>query len=322
MRLRMLSASDVRSLVPMEDAIRIMTSVFAQVSTGKVELPQRTSLPGVGGVTLTMPARLIEEQQTAVKIVSVYPGNRTSGLPVINGVVLVLDDSTGVPVAVIEASYLTALRTGAAAGLATHLLSPPDARVMTIIGAGAQAPLQIEAVRSVRRIEEVRIVSRGRKSAERLADTLDGVLATVWDEANRAVAGAQIVVAATDSTTPVFDGRLLSQGTHVSGVGSFRSDMQEIDEHVVCRARVIVDSREAAWEEAGDLIQLVERGVVGKDVIDAELGDLVTGKADLGSCGKEITFFKSVGMAAQDVGIAAHCVAQATQQDQGTIIEL
>lgn len=322
MKLRVLSRAEVVSLVTMEAAIDAMARAFGQLSGGDAEMPIRGRLSTGPGVTLFMPARLGRERERGAKVVSLFQGNRSHGLPSINGVILMLDDDTGLPLALMDAGELTAIRTAAAAGLAAKLLSRPDSRVLTIFGAGAQAPRQIEAVRTVRPIEEVRILSHGGDSAVRLAEALEGVAAKAWEDPEAAVRGADVIVAATTSSTPVFSGASLEDGTHVSGVGSFTHEMQEIDVDVVRRARVVVEDRESAMEEAGDLIIPIEAGLVDADVIDCELGDIVNGKAPEGSAGRELTFFKSVGTAVQDVAVGAEVLRRAVVEEVGTVLDM
>lgn len=333
-RLRILSRADVLSLVSMEDAIEAMARAFSQLSAGQVEMPVRGSLSTGGGVSLFMPARLraAGELRAAgdlratgergAKVVSLFPGNRKRGLPAINGVLLVLDDATGLPTAVMEAGELTAIRTAAAAGLAARLLSRPDSRVLAVFGAGAQAPRQIEAMRAVRPIKEVRIVSKGGESARRLAASLEGVEARAVEDPAQAVDGADVIVAATTSRTPVFDGARLPAGTHVSGSGCFQPDAQEIGPEVVVRARIVVEDRASVLEEAGDLLIPMREGVVPPDAIDAEVGEIVAGEAPQGNAGRELTFFKSVGAAVQDVAIGAEVLRRAEAQGAGYLADL
>ena len=321
-RLRVLSRAEIVSLVAMDDAIDAMARAFGQLSAGRVEMPVRTVMTSGSGISLFMPARLGAAGERGVKVASLFPGNRERSLPAINGVVLVLDDETGLPKAILEAGELTAVRTAAAAGLAARLLSRPSSRVLAVFGAGAQAPRQIEAVRAVRPIEEVRIVSKGGESARRLAASLEGVEAWAAATPAEAVDGADVIVAVTTSRTPVFDGACLPPGTHVSGSGSFQPEMQEIGSEVVGRARVVVEDRESALEEAGDLLVPMRAGVVSPDVIDAELGEIVNGEAPEGAAGRELTFFKSVGTAVQDVAIGAEVLRRAEAEDAGRLVEL
>ncbi len=320
MNVRIVSRAEILSLVSMHDAIDAMARAFGQLSAGQVEMPVRVALASGGGISLFMPARLGASGERGAKVVSLFAGNRARGFPSINGVILMIDDETGLPLALMDAGELTALRTAAAAGLAARLLSRPDSRVLAVFGAGVQAPRQIEAIRAVRPIEEVRVVSRGGESARRLASSLEGVDARAVADPGAAVDGADIIVAVTTSETPVFDGTRLPAGTHVSGSGSFMPHMREIGGEVVARARVVVEEREAVLEEAGDLVIPIREGLVTADVIDADLGEIVNGDAPEGSAGRELTFFKSVGTAVQDVAIGAEVLRRAEAEGAGRVV--
>ena len=322
MKLRVISRSEILTLITMRDAIEAMGRAFGQLSAGAAEMPVRGALTTGDGISLFMPARLGASGERGAKVVSVFGGNRSRGLPSINGVILMLEDQTGLPAALMDAGELTAIRTAAAAGLAARLLSRAECRVLAIFGAGVQAPRQIEAIRAVRPIQEVRVVSRGGESARALADSLDGVEARAVRNPREAVDGADIIVAVTTSRTPVFDGSGLPAGTHVSGSGSFLPDHQEIGSEVVTRARVVVEDREAVLEEAGDLIIPIGQGLVTPDVIDADLGEIVNGDAPEGSAGRDLTFFKSVGTAVQDVAIGGVVMRRAEEVGVGRVVEL
>lgn len=322
MELRILSAADVRSAVDMPTAIACVREAFASLSRGEADVPVRVALPIEGGVSLFMPGALPAAGQAAAKVVSVAPDNPARGLPAIHALVLVLDPVTGRTRAVMDGTWLTALRTGAAGGVAADLLARPDARVLTVFGSGVQARTQVEAARCVRAIEEVRIVSLSRPSAEVFAAELADVNAEVFTDPGAALAGADIVVTATDSATPVFDGSLVEEGTHVTGVGSYTLEMREVDTTLVRRARVFVDQVAAAMAEAGDIVGPIEDGDVGPDVIVGEIGEVVAGTLPGRTGPSDITFFKSVGNAVQDVAVAGRVCAVAEARGLGTLVEL
>jgi ornithine cyclodeaminase/alanine dehydrogenase-like protein (mu-crystallin family) len=287
--MRILTAADVAEALTMREAIAAMRSAFAQLSSGAAVVPARTATPTGGGVTLTMPAYL-PDGALSVKVVSVNPHNPAVGLATIQGAVLVLDPRTAVPLALIEGRSLTALRTGAATGLATDLLARPDARILTIFGAGGQSAQQIAGVCAVREIEEVRVVRRG--------ETAD------FDRVD-------IIVTATNSAVPVF--RDPPAGVHINAIGSYRPDMRELDEATMAAAKVVVDSREHARAEAGELQR--------DTAIHAELGEVVLGKRPGRTGRDEITVFKSVGNAAQDAAIARAILAGAEARGLGQIFD-
>lgn len=333
MQLRLITGSQLRALVDMPTAIDLMSDAFGALSAGRASMPLRSRVDAAAGATLLMPAFVRaaaadsgEPDALAAKIVSVFPGNRERGLPAVHAVVVVLDPETGAPVALVDGETLTALRTGAASGLATRLLARDDASVLAVFGAGAQAPAQIEAVRAVRPIREIRIVSRSGASARALAGRLSDDDASVRVRAvataEAALEGADVVVAATDSATPVFPGDRVPAGAHVNGVGSFTREMREVDGALVSRAVVVVDDRDAALREAGDLIQAIEEGTIGEDDVRTTLGDLVLGRRPGRTGRDDVTFFKSVGVAIQDVAVAACALRRARRDDVGRVVEL
>ncbi|MDX1645771.1 MAG: hypothetical protein R3304_01410 [Longimicrobiales bacterium] len=322
MKLRILSGDDVRSAIDMHAAIEAMRDAFAALSQGRAEVPLRLALQTDHGVSLFMPAWLGEPERAAAKIVSVHPENARAGIPAIHAVVLALDPLTGRPLALMDGTWLTALRTGAVGGLAADLLARRDARTVALFGAGVQARTQLEAVRCVRDIAEVRIVSRSGTSARALAGELEGVVAREVDDPREAVAGADIVIAATNSATPVFPGVSVEAGTHVTGVGSYTTEMREVDTDLVARARVIVDQREAVLAEAGDIAGPIADGEIDASVMEAEIGDVVLGRVAGRTDESQITFFKSVGNAVQDVAVAARVLVRAEREGLGTEVEL
>ena len=307
-----LTFGDVRVALPMSVAIEVMRDAFAALGEGRAVMPVRTPIRTPGGVTFFMPGFVADAQggSLAQKIVSVFPGNRERGLPVIHALVTVLDAETGAPRAIIDGTYLTALRTGAVTGLATQLLAAPAAKEMVIFGAGGQAEMQVRAVCEVRPIERVCIISRS-DSAQRLIDVLSpGDPFRIFEDASassasieEAVRGADVIVTATDSTEPLFDGAWVREGAHVNAIGAYRPDMREIDATLLNRAVVVVDQREAAQHEAGDLLIPAARGEWSLDRIAAELSDLVLGRVTIEHA--RTTVFKSCGLAIEDIAAAA-----------------
>lgn len=320
MLLRVLNESDLRACIDMRGAIGAMRHAFARLSSGQARVPVRTAVEGGGGVLLTMPGRLESPAALGAKLVSVFPGNRDHGRPAIHAAVILLDPETGAPAAIMDAEWLTALRTGAGSGLATDLLARPDAAVLGVIGAGVQARTQIEAVRAVRSIEEIRLHSRSLRSAEELASELERVDTVVPGTAAETVRGADVVITATDSTTPVFTADAVSPGLHVNAVGGYRPDMQEVPSGIMERARVFVDQLEAALAEAGDLLVPISEGRLRREGL-TELGALVLGRVTGRASAEEITVFKSVGNAAQDLAVAGEALAAAERKGLGTVVD-
>ena len=310
-----------------------MRIAFGELSAGTATVPVRAHLESARGPMLVMPAVLGNHGALGTKVVSVFPDNPARGVPMVQGAVLLLDAETGHPRALLDGASLTEMRTAAGSALATELLAPPGADTLAVFGAGAQGRSHVELLARTRRLREVRIVSRSGISADHLAARLseaadsltpaDGtgpppVLRAVRDPAE-ALDGARLVVTATSSTRPVFDARDLEPGAHVNAVGSYRPDMQELDADVVRRSRVVVDQREAAWAEAGDLIVPLEAGLIGKDIVDAELGAIINEEAPGGRGDHDFSIFKSVGNAAQDIAIAEAVVASAERAGLGVV---
>jgi ornithine cyclodeaminase/alanine dehydrogenase-like protein (mu-crystallin family) len=323
MKIHILTADQVREALPMSKAIEAMKQAFSQLSAHQADIPLRGRLATEKGVTLLMPAYLHQSRELAIKIVSVYGDNPRLGLPTVTGLVMVLDPETGMPLALMEGTSLTAIRTGAAGGLAADLLSRKDAGTVALFGAGVQGKSQIQGVMSVRPIRKVWILDASLDQAEKLAAEMAtwpsppeiAAIKSSDRDVRQAVSQADIVVAATTSLKPLFDGNDLKPGTHVTGVGSFTPQMQEIDAVTVRRARVVVDSREACMAEAGDLI------IAGAS-ISAEIGEIVNGIFPPRQNDQEITFFKTVGVAVQDAAAAAAVLAQAIEKGLGSLVSL
>jgi ornithine cyclodeaminase len=327
--LRILDAGEVRQALPMSQAIAGMKEAYQYLSAGRARVPLRSHIdvPAHGGTTLIMPAYLEETGDLAVKIVSVFPGNVKQQEPAINALVLVLDDVTGRPVALLEGSALTAIRTGAASGAATDVLARREARIAAIFGSGVQARTQLEAICTVRAIQSVRVYSLDRDQGKQFAASMAGYGPVpdeieVVDSPTAAVAGADIICTATTSTTPVFDGRDLEPGAHVNAIGAFKPDMQEVDAETIIRSLVVVDSVEAVMEEAGDLLVPLAAGQISDDHIYAELGQILNGDKPGRIQSKQITYFKSVGIAIQDAIAGRIALQNAVAQNLGSLISL
>ena len=315
-KIRILSAADVRAALPMPKAIDAMRHAYSQLSAGKAIAPPRQHLSTDKGVTLIMPAYLPERSEFGIKVVSVYDDNPSLALPRITATVLVLDPATGVPKAIMDGASLTAIRTGAGGGVAADLLARQDARTVGVFGAGVQARAQLQAVMAVRDITNVNLISRTLTSAEQFAAEIsewrDAPEVTLVGTPEGVVQDADIVICATTSATPLFDGNALPPGTHITAVGTFVPEKREVDTTTIRRAhRIVVDSREDCLAEAGDLI-------IPNAEIDAEIGEILNGDKPGRESDAEITFFKSVGVAVQDAVASAAVLAEAEAKGLGT----
>ncbi|HVO41970.1 MAG TPA: hypothetical protein VMT34_05080 [Aggregatilineales bacterium] len=323
--MRILSAQHIAEAVTMKDAIQAVREGFIALSTGRAQVPLRSRLQTSKGITLLMPAYLNGAASTVTKIVSVYPSNPQLGLPTTVATVLVLDAQTGQARALLDGSYLTALRTGAASGLATDLLARRESSVLGVIGAGTQARTQIEGICAVRPIREIRVYALDKLElfVERLITSYPGITVRAARNAAEALQGADILVAATTTRTPVILSEHVAAGAHINGIGSFTPDMQEIAAEVVTRARIVVDSREACLEEAGDLLIAMNRGLITKDqALGTEIGEVAAGLKPGRQSDSEITFFKTVGVAVEDAAVAVRVVASAEEKNLGSIVAL
>ena len=306
-----LTADDVKKALPMKETIEAMKQAYASLSDGKAEVPLRTrlSVPKQDAISLFMPAYVLTEEgdALAIKIVSLFPKNpeRERPLSLIQAAVLVLDAETGRTIALLEGSSLTAIRTGAGSGAAIDLLARPDSKVVAVFGAGTQGRTQLEAACSVRKVKKAWVFDAFADHAEAFVREMAGKgdipkkLYVAKDPA-QALAEADIVCTATTSNTPVFADADLRPGTHVSAIGSYTPEMQEIPAETVARAYVVVDSLSATLAETGDLLKPMQAGLFGEEHISTELGEIVLGRKAGRSSTEQITYFKSVGVAVQD----------------------
>jgi ornithine cyclodeaminase len=324
-----LTRSDVRSVASMSEAIELMKSAFRELSAGRAVAPFRVpiEIEEQEGVSLFMPAYVPASDALGVKFVSVFPRNPSAGIPTIHAAVTLIDATNGQPIAMLDGGFLTALRTGAVSGAATDLLARPDSKTLVVIGAGAQGVTQAAAVCEVRPIERVIVVDRFDESLARFRDTVAREWGHLTDRIETtndagAVREADIICTATTSKTPVYDDADLPDGVHINAVGAFTPEMQETPSRTIARARVVVDNFDAAFAEAGDLIIPVNEGLVTVEHYRTELGHLVDGSATGRSNDREITFFKSVGNAIQDVVVGKNLVERASEKGIGIDIDL
>lgn len=291
--MRYLDADATRAALSMSDAIGAMEEAFGD----DIEVPARSLL----GPSLFMPGRVGD--RTGVKVVSTVPGKPF-------GIVAIFDEE-GACTGLVDGPTLTAIRTAAGAGLATRLLARPDSRTLAMLGAGAMAYDQVMAVKEVRPIGDVLIWSRDRKNAEALAKRVEG---SAVSEPEEAVSIADVISTATPATSPLFEPAMVKPGTHINAVGAYTPEMCEIPPYIVRNALTIVDDRAAAAEEAGDLLQ-------AGTLPDATMADLLAGRHQGRQGPGEITFFKSVGIASQDVAAGIMALKRAIELDLGSEIE-
>ncbi len=307
-----LDADAIRAAVPIADLLDAVEAAYRDVAEGRDRSPLRSHVSLERGDLLLMPGVRQGGAGASVKLVTVMPGNAELGLPTLQAIVVWLDAATGRPLALLDGTAVTAMRTGAASGVATRLLARPDAATLAVIGAGGQAEWQVRAVLAARPIERVLVYARrpdGRAAfAERMQAAI-GVTTVAAESAREAVEAADVICCATTAIEPVFDAGWVRPGTHVNGVGAFRLGMLELPPALFARAAVVaIDAREAARAEAGDVMAAVETGSVAEaDLV--EIGSIERDWVDTRPAGA-ITVFKSVGLAIQDVAAAELAVSR------------
>jgi len=326
MKLRALTALNIRELAPYQELIPLMANTLAAVSRGEAELPLRWGLmlPNERGALVMMPGYLGPPDRAGIKLVSLDPNASSRGRPTHLGLVILYDAEGLVPLAILCGSTVTALRTAAATACATNLLARPDARVLALLGSGEQADAHLNALSSARDFAQIRIWSRNRANAERLAlkHAQLGCKIEVHDTVESAVTNADVICTLTSSRTPILPGKLISPGTHVNLVGSSGRMAAETDDELVVRSRFFVDFRSSALSQAGELLNAIESKRVTAEHVFAELGEVLIGRKPGRTHHEELTVFKSLGIAAEDIALAAHVYSKAEAAGIGSSFDI
>lgn len=324
--MRILGRETLEALLPPDDVIAAVERAFRESAAGRAAALPRAVLPmGRHGVFLAMVSALPRLGALGTKLVTVVERNQRRGLPTIHATYLLTDLETGAPLALMEAGFLTAIRTGATSAIAARYLARPDSRVVACFGAGVQARFQLLCLSRVLPLAEVRVVGRDPRRAAAFAERMRGELGIavrVAGSRKAAVTGADLITCATTASRPVFSGRDITPGVHVDGVGTFRPATREIDTLTVARSRVVVDTYEGAWEEAGDLLIPIKAGAITRRHVRADLGQLVAGTRRGRTSPEEITLFKSVGYAPEDAVTARLAYDRAVAGRFGTEVTL
>lgn len=306
--IKIISDREVEERISMKRAIELMQEAFVQISQRSARVPVRSSLNSNDnkGRVLFMPAYSPVYNLFGIKTVSVFPENTKKGLPSIHGKILVFDDQSGIPKGLLDAEYLTALRTGAASGLATDLLAHPNSKVLAIFGTGAQSRTQVSAILEVRKIEEILIYGTSLEKSIRFCEYIENKHNIKCQAATnkKQLATADIVCTSTTSSKPLFTIGQLKPGVHINGIGSFKPDTHEIASEIIQQSLLIVDHKESALSEAGDIIIPINEKMITETHIHAELGEIIQGLKKGRTKTNQITVFKSVGNAVQDLAIA------------------
>jgi len=317
-----LSETDVERLLPMDECIEVMSEALVALARGEMYQPLRSVVrpPGGAGLIGLMPAhRSASPSAFGLKAINMIPGNPERGLDAHQGAVLLSDGETGELLAILNASSITAIRTAAVSAVATRALARENARELAVIGAGVQARSHLRAMAAVRPFDRARIWSRTAAHAERLANEAGAPFRLeVAESAEAAVRNADVIVTATSATEPVLRREWLAEGAHVNAVGSSIPTTRELDTETVADASLFVDRRESTENESGDYLLPLREGKIGPQHIRAELGDVLVGAAPGRTSAGELTVFKSLGIAIEDLAAAEYVVARARETGAGT----
>lgn len=321
-----LNKADVTSVLTMKDCMSAMEQAFSELAAGTAVLPLRTSIAPPNGLSLYMPAYLKKMEALACKVVTVYKNNPVKyNLPTTIGKVLLQDPATGDVICIMNGGFLTAVRTGAASGVATRYLARTDkSQIVAIFGAGVQAKMQLWAVKEARDISKAYVFDLSVEAADNfvaeMSKKLD--LEVIRAENTDEMLAADIICTATSSPSPLFDGNKIKEGTHINGIGSHTPGARELDSAIIRRSKFIGDSREACFKEAGDIIIPVNSGEIPESHFYAELGEIITGKKAGRENDREITIFKSNGLAIQDAAAAKLVYEKALAAGIGITLEI
>jgi ornithine cyclodeaminase/alanine dehydrogenase len=325
-----LSESDLRAVLTMSDVIAAVEEGFRALARGNANVPERLNVdvPVHNGVVLEMPAYIDSGDGTqgalGTKIVSVFEKNTERNLDVVQGVYLLLDDETGVPLSLMEGRFITAIRTAATSAVATKFMASPGKQRLAVFGAGVQARFHIEAMIEVSEVEHVMITSRSINKAKALADHVRSANNPPCEVVSpeKAAATANLICTCTTSPEPLFKGSLVGEGAHINAVGAFTPSTRELDTEAVRRARVIIDEASAAGREAGEILIPISDGAIDATHIRGTLADVVCGKIAGRESASEITIFKSCGLAIEDLVTARLAYSRAIAGGIGTRVKL
>ena len=326
MKLLVLNHQEVEELLTMSECITVMEEALSALARGEMHQPLRSMMrpDGASGILGLMPAyRRGETPLFGLKEVCVFPGNPARGLDSHLGAVLLHSGVTGQLLAVMNASAITAIRTAAVSAVATKLLAREDAHTLAIIGAGVQAETHLRSLPLVRQFREARICSRTRAKAEALAKafTTAQLHIVVTDDIESAVRGADVVTTVTSSREPVIRREWLAAGTHINAIGSSIASARELDSATMAAGSLFVDRRESTRNESGDFLMARKEGAISDDAIRGEIGELLIGQAGGRQSPDEITIFKSLGLATEDLASAAFLYEKALAAGRGTLVD-
>lgn len=323
----LLNKEDIEKVFTMKDAIDTTKTAFVSVAQGSCQVPIRTNIgaPKEEGCFLFMPAYMESIKAAGIKIVNVFPKNTEKGLPVVPAQVLLIDGETGVVSGIMDGTYITQLRTGAASGVAFDALGRKEAKIGALIGTGGQARCQLEAMLTVRNLEEVRVFGMEKEKRETFAREMNeefqeyGAKIVAVNSGNEAVENADLIITVTTATSPVFNASYVKKGATISGVGSYQHHMQELPPEILVKAsKIYFESTEAVLSESGDITKPLKDGIITELDFTGELGNVITGQLVGRENEEEIIVFKTVGVATQDLTAAYGIYHKAIEAKVGT----
>ena len=322
-----LSEKEVQALASVEELIPVLERAHIQYSTGKAVMPVRlvVPLPQIEGRITSMPGYLNDDKALGMKVVTFFPNNLKQNLPQILATVMLFSAETGKMIAAMDGNYITAIRTACVSAMATKALANPESRVLGVLGAGVQARAHIRALAQIRKLSEIRVYDIFEASAHQLQQSLQkeiGLKINVVPSTREAVVGADLLVTVTTAKVPIVKKEWLQPGMHINAVGSHRPDLREIDGATLAAAKIVVDSREAIMAECGDILLAIQEKAITADHVHAEIGEVLAGKKPGRTNADEITLYKAVGIAIQDVATAHLVYRKALEQHVGTHIEI
>ena len=321
MKVLIVNHQEVQQWLPMSECVEAMADVFKILNCGDAVNPLRNLmwLPDKSGLIGTMPAYLGDARVMGLKAISVFPGNHATKYDSHQGTVMLFETQNGRLLAMMDAGKITAIRTAAVSGVATRLLAATDAENLAILGSGVQAATHLDAMRVVRNIKHVRVWSRNLDHAQSFAEresTRLSLSIEAIENAERAVDGADIICTVTSSTDPVLQGDWIAPGTHINAVGSSVPFARELDTAAVVKSKLFVDRRESTLNEAGDFLFPKKEGAINDAHVLGEIGDILLDKINGRAAKEDITLFKSLGLAVEDV-TAAHFIYQKLLEQGG-----
>lgn len=322
-----LSEAQVQSLIDIDELIDALEQAYVQYSTGKAAMPVRlvVPLPQIQGRITSMPGYLNDDRALGMKVVTYFQDNPKRDLPAILATIMLFSSDTGKMIAAMDGGYITAIRTACASALATKTLANADTPVLGILGAGVQARAHIQALTRVRNLKRIKIFSPSGASAQAIKTEMEpacGVAIDVAASAEAAVRDSDLLVTVSTAKEPIVKPDWFKPGVHINAVGSHRPDLREIDGATLSQAKVVVDSRDAIMAECGDILLALKEGSVKDDVIHAEIGAVLAGQKSGRANRTEITLYKSVGIAIQDVATAQLVYRKALERNVGTNVEI